>query len=58
MSLNGGRRYLVRGGQKSVETKNRGARATIQSQGRIHIPPLDENEAWVWHEQPMTVVAR
>lgn len=52
---NGGRRYLVRGGQKSVEIKNRGARATIDSQGRIHMPPPDENEVLVWHEQPMTV---
>jgi hypothetical protein len=53
---NGGRRYLVRGGQKSVERKNRAARATIPSHGGIRIPPLDTNEVIVWHEQPMTVV--
>lgn len=54
---NGGRSYLVRGGQKSVEIENRGARATTDSQGRIHIPTPDENEVWVWHEQPITVEA-
>lgn len=54
---NGGCSYLVRGGQKSAEIKNRGARATTDSQGRIHIPTPDENEVWVWHEQPITVEA-
>lgn len=55
---NGGRSYLVRGGQESAERKNRGARATIDSRGGGRIPPPGENVVWVCHQQPITVEAR